>query len=116
MINEDYCVYIKQHWDKYALLSLYVHDILIVGHYLDFFQTIRRWLSSTFEMKDMGETSYILRVKIHRDRSKRLVALSQEHYIKKILERFNMQDCNPIDTPFAQGENLSKEMGPKTIE
>ena len=25
-----------------------------------------------------------------------------------------MQDCNPIDTPFARGENLSKEMGPKT--
>ena len=44
------------------------------------------------------------------------MALSQEHYIKKILERFNMQDCNPIDTPFARGENLRKEMGPKTPE
>ena len=27
-----------------------------------------------------------------------------------------MQDCNPIDTPFARGENLRKEMGPKTPE
>ncbi|KAL6329144.1 hypothetical protein AAG906_011597 [Vitis piasezkii] len=27
-----------------------------------------------------------------------------------------MQDFNPIDTPFARGENLSKEMGPKTLE
>ena len=34
----------------------------------------------------MGEASYILRVKIHRDHSTRLVALSQEHYIKKILK------------------------------
>ena len=25
-----------------------------------------------------------------------------------------MQDCNPIDTPFVRGENLSKEMGLKT--
>ena len=25
-----------------------------------------------------------------------------------------MQDCNPIDTPFARDENLCKEMGPKT--
>ena len=25
-----------------------------------------------------------------------------------------MQDCNPIDTSFARGENLSKEMGPKS--
>ena len=44
------------------------------------------------------------------------MAFSQEHYIKKILERFNMQDFNPIDTPFARGENLSKEMGLKTPE
>ncbi|KAL6319144.1 hypothetical protein AAG906_011226 [Vitis piasezkii] len=27
-----------------------------------------------------------------------------------------MQDCNPINTPFARGENLSKEMGPKTLK
>ncbi|KAL6329676.1 hypothetical protein AAG906_026413 [Vitis piasezkii] len=27
-----------------------------------------------------------------------------------------MQDCNPIDTPFARGENLSKEMSRKTPE
>ena len=27
-----------------------------------------------------------------------------------------MQDCNPIDTPFARSENLSKEMSPKTLE
>ena len=25
-----------------------------------------------------------------------------------------MQDCNPIDTLFARGEKLNKEMGPKT--
>ena len=105
MINEDHCVYIKQYKDKYALLSLYVDDILIARNNLEFVQTIKRWLSSTFEMKYMGETSYILGVNIHRDRSKRLVALSQKHYIKKTLERFNMQDCNPIDTPFARGEN-----------
>ena len=57
----------------------------------------------------MGETSYI-----HSDRSNRPVVLSQEHYIKKILEWFNIQDWNPIDTPFARGENLSKEIGSKT--
>ena len=62
----------------------------------------------------MGETFYILGVKIHSDRSHKLVTLLQEHYIKNILEWFNMQDFNPIDTLFARGENLSKEMGPNT--
>ena len=71
-------------------------------------------MSSTFEMKDIGEASYIIGVKIHRDHSNKLMALLQEHYIKKILEWFNMQNYNSIDTPFAKGENLSKEMGWKT--
>ena len=71
MINEDHCVYNKQHKDKYVLLFLYVDDILIDGNNLEFLQTIKRWLSFTFQMKDMGEAFYILRVKIHRDHSKR---------------------------------------------
>ena len=62
----------------------------------------------------MGEAFYILGVKIHSDRSHKQVTLLQEHYIKNILEWFNMQYCNPIDTPFARSENLSKEMSPKT--
>ena len=65
-------------------------------------------------MKVMEEAFYIIGVKIHSDRSHKLVTLLQQHYIKNILEWFNMQDCNPIDTLFARGENLNKEMGPKT--
>ncbi|GMQ07645.1 hypothetical protein CsSME_00051760 [Camellia sinensis var. sinensis] len=67
-------------------------------------------------MKDMGEASYVLGVKILRDRSRRLLGLSQETYIKTILERFQMQSCKPIDTPVAKGESLSLDMGPKTQE
>ena len=53
MIDEDHSVYIKQYKDKYVLLSLYVVDILIAENDLEFVQTIKRWLSSTFKMKDM---------------------------------------------------------------
>ncbi|KAK2973132.1 hypothetical protein RJ640_012196, partial [Escallonia rubra] len=59
----------------------------------------KQWLSSTFEMKDMGEANYVLGVKIVRDRSKRLLGLSQETYIKKVIERFRMHNSKPIDTP-----------------
>ncbi|KAK2979311.1 hypothetical protein RJ640_013275 [Escallonia rubra] len=40
----------------------------------------KKWLSSTFEMKDMGEANYVLGVKIVRDRSKRLLGeVSMKH-------------------------------------
>ena len=40
--------------------------MLIDRNNLEFVQTIKRWLLYTFEMNDMGKSSYILGVKIHR--------------------------------------------------
>ncbi|GMP68770.1 hypothetical protein CsSME_00028274 [Camellia sinensis var. sinensis] len=93
-----------------------VDDILLAGNDKEMIVATKMWLFSTFEMKDMGEASYVLGVKILRDRSRRLLSLSQETYIKTILERFQMQSCKPIDTPVAKGESLSLDMGPKTQE
>ena len=73
-------------------LCMWMIYILIVGNDMEFVQTFKGWFSSTFDLKDMGEATYILGVKIHRNCSNRIVALSQEHYIKKILEQFSMQD------------------------
>ena len=36
MIDEDYCVYIKQNKYEYLLLSLYMDDILIARNDLEF--------------------------------------------------------------------------------
>ena len=65
-------------------------------------------------MKDMGEAAYILGVKISRDRSKKFGSLSQEQYIKQILEQFRMQDCKPIDTPMEKSDTLSQRLCTKT--
>ena len=49
-------------------------------------------------MKDMGEANYVLGVKIVSDRFKRLLDLSQETYIKRMLKRYHIQDSKPMDT------------------
>ena len=36
------------------------------------------------------QAAYILGIRIYRDRSKRLIGLSQSTYIDKVLKRFNM--------------------------
>ena len=94
-------------------MSLYVDDILIAGNDNIFLMEIKAWISSVFEMKDMGEATYILGVKISRNRLKKLLSLSQETYIKKVLERFNMLDCKSIDTPINKSDEMCLEMCPK---
>ena len=76
MIDEDPCVYTRRDKDKFIILSLYVDDILIAGNDKEFLKGIKEWLSSNFEMKDMGEAAYILGVKISRNRSKKLLSIS----------------------------------------
>ncbi|KAH9668655.1 Integrase catalytic domain-containing protein [Citrus sinensis] len=63
--------------------------------------------NNQFDMKDMGEASYVIGIKIQRDRSQGILGLSQETYINKVLERFRMKDCSPSVAPIVKGDKLS---------
>ena len=102
--------------EECALLSLYVDDILIAGNDMDYIVATKKWLSSTFEMKDMGETHFVLKIEIVKDRSKKLLGLSQETYIKKNLKQFRLENSKPIDTPVEKGSALCLDQYPKTYE
>ena len=115
-MEEDHCVYVKCTNNHFIILSLYVDDILIVGNDKKLIDVTKKWLSSNFEMKGMGVVNYVLGVKILRDRSKRLLGLSQETYIKKMLQRYHMHDCKPMDTLIERNLSLSLNMCPKSCE
>ena len=61
-------------------------------------------------MKDMGEATYVLGIKISMDRTSKLLYLDQEKYIEKVLRRFNMNKYKPLNTPISKGQHLSKTM------
>jgi hypothetical protein len=96
MIEEDHCVHVKRSKGIFVILSLYVDDILLVRNDKNMIVTTKGWLSSTFEMKDMGEANYILGVKFSRDRSKKLLSLSQRTYIKRFLNASKCITANPL--------------------
>ena len=75
-MEEDHCVYLKRSNNGFVILSLYVDDILLAKNNKKMIDIAKKWLSSNFEMKDMGEASYVLCVKIVRDRTKRLLVFS----------------------------------------
>ncbi|KAL0455286.1 UNVERIFIED_CONTAM: Retrovirus-related Pol polyprotein from transposon TNT 1-94 [Sesamum latifolium] len=77
---------------------------------------IKAWLSTQFSMKDMGEASYILDIKIYRNRSRRLLGLTQSSYIEKVLKRFKMEHSKRGLLPMRHGIKLSKKQSPKTDE
>ena len=116
MMEKDHCIYLKCSNNSFIILSLYVDDILITGNSKEMINTTKKWLSSNFNMKDMGKVSYVLGVKIIRDLAKWLVDLTQENYIKKMLEHYHMQDCKPTNTYVDRSLSLSRDMFPKTLK
>ncbi|KAL0284399.1 UNVERIFIED_CONTAM: Secreted RxLR effector protein [Sesamum radiatum] len=69
-----------------------------------------------FSMKDIDEASYILGIKIYRDRSRRMIGLTQSSYIEKILKRFKMEHSKWGLLPLRHRIKLSKKQSPKTDE
>ena len=64
-------------------------------------------------MKDMGEASYVIGIKIHRDRFQGILGLSQETYINKVLERFQMKNCSPSVSLIVKGDRFNLDQCPK---
>ena len=80
--NEDEpCVYKKVSGSAVVFLVLYVNDILIIKNDIPTLQSVKTWFGKCFTMKDLDEASRILGIQIYRDRSKRLIGLSQNVYI-----------------------------------
>ena len=108
----DQCIYYKVRERKFIFLILYVDDILLASSDLGLLHETKRMLSKNFDMKDLGEASFVLGIEIHRNRSRRLLGLSQRAYVDRILERFNMQQCKPGIAPVCKGDKLSLSQCP----
>ena len=67
-------------------------------------------------MKNLGDASCILGMKIYRDRSKRMLGLSQSMYIDTVLKRFSMENFKKGYLPIGHGISLSKKDCPTTPE
>ncbi|KAL0293477.1 UNVERIFIED_CONTAM: Retrovirus-related Pol polyprotein from transposon TNT 1-94 [Sesamum angustifolium] len=112
----DPCVYKKVSGSSVLFLVVYVDDILLIGNDIKMLGDTKAWLSTQFSMKHLGEASYILGIKIFRDRSKRILGMTQNSYVEKILKRFKMEHSKRGFLPMRHGVKLSKKQSPKTDE
>lgn len=100
--SADCCLFTKTVEGKKILITLYVDDGLVA--------TTDEALANQF-LKELGDTlkittkpaSYYLGLEIARCKDGS-ICVSQESYTKKILERFQMSQCNPVSTPIDRSQ------------
>jgi len=63
--NEDNCIYANFKNEKFIFSIMYVDDILLSSSDINLLLETKKFLSSNFNMKDLGEASFILGIEIH---------------------------------------------------
>ena len=79
----------KVNGSRFIFLVLYVDDILLATNDSGLLTETKQMLFNHFDRKDLGET-FVLGIKIVRDRNNHELQLSQRAYIDRILKRFDM--------------------------
>ena len=113
----DHCLYTKLDEDGSPIIFvLYVDDMLIAGKKRSAVDALKQQLNTAFSMKDLGDAEHILGMRIRRQRDQHTLYLSQEKYIEKVLDRFNMADAKPLGVPLQPCTKLSKADCPQDVQ
>ena len=110
---EDNCVYAKFKNEKYIFLVLYVYDILLAISDVNLLLDTKKFLSSKFDMKDLGEALFVLWIEIHQDREKRVLGLSQKTYLEKVLKEYSMQNYKSSPAPIVKDDRYGEFQCPR---
>ena len=95
----DRCIYVldRGHVSKNIYIVLYVDDLVIVTADIGTLNSFKTYLMNKFCMTDLKEIRLFLGIKIERNNDS--IILNQSAYIKTVLCKCNMHECNPINTP-----------------
>ena len=72
----DECIYHKLCGSKYIFLILYVDDILLATNDMSILLDTKKFLAKHFDMKDLGDASFVLGIEICQDHSRHILGLS----------------------------------------
>lgn len=102
----DPCVFVKANERDTTILAIYVDDGMIVGNNKKNIEEVVEHLQRQFEIKKV-DVGCFLGMEIDRKNDGSII-VHQSGYARRILKRFNMEDCNPVTTPGDPNQRMTK--------
>lgn len=95
------------------IVFFFVDDICILSRKEDreALDEFKASFHKAFKLKEEPEFKWFLKMRIMRDREKRLLWICQDSYIDHIVTKFNLQHQAPAETPIAEYTDLSPNEG-----
>ena len=95
----DATVYVRKTANSdITILAIHVDNVLSFGNTSTGLKIARNQLHKTFAMKE-EDPNWVMGFQLIENRAQRTIAMNHRQYIDTILRRFNMHECEPIDTP-----------------
>ena len=104
--DADHTLFLKKVGDKITVLIIYVDDMIVTGNDLTEMSKLKDYLSSEFDMKDLGRLKYFLGIEVNR--SKQGIFVSQRKYVLDLLGETGMLGCEPIKSPIEKNHGLEE--------
>jgi hypothetical protein len=96
------------------ILVIHVDDCVITGSSAKLIADYKAKFNARYALTDLGPVSWLLGLKVTRDRENRTICLSQTAYINTMLDRFALTDAKPLRSPMVPGIVYSKDDSPSS--
>jgi len=82
--------------DHSQIIGLYVDDMIILGADLRAVKETIKGIAARWQIKDLGDVSQILGLRVTRNRAEKILRIDQSPYIRATIQTFGMADANPV--------------------
>ena len=111
----DPCIFTRRKNQKVEIIAIYVDDLIAITETDEEMRRLKKSLTSTFKMKDLGELYYCLGINFYR--TKDSLYMCQSQFIHRLLEKYGLSDTNTVATPMDSNVKLVEDDGySKTVD
>ena len=97
--HADACLYVLRRDTSVLLILVHVDDKIVAWRGKQLFEDFKRHCNKTYHLKDLGELTFALGMRITRDQARKRVSVDQEAFCKEICATFGMEECKTVPTP-----------------
>ena len=104
----EWCIYRRTSPTGTVIFVVHIDDIISAASSSDENDSFHDLLRTKWDISELGEPKYALRIAISCNQHNRTISLSQTSKIDQLVEEFGQKDSHPVNTPMVVGLQLQR--------
>uniref|UniRef100_T1JBW6 Reverse transcriptase Ty1/copia-type domain-containing protein n=1 Tax=Strigamia maritima TaxID=126957 RepID=T1JBW6_STRMM len=111
--QEDPCIYFVRTKENFLYIGVHVDDLVTVASSPDMEEKYLSKIRREIELVTLGEAEFILGMQVIQENDG--IRVHQRNYIREILKRYGMDNCNPVKVPSDVNQKLDNDEDSKEV-